>query len=91
MIKKVKNTVSWRYGLKDGLLGRMTEQFFRCFRVIFSLKRKTIHFPISFSLYFQQKDPQSCQFATYQRNALFEFLTSQTGQMDFTIFKVIIR
>ena len=27
----------------------------------------------------------------YRRNALFEFLTSQTGQMAFPIFKVIIR
>ena len=57
-------------------------------RVIFSLKEKTIQFPFSLNLYFQQ--PQSCQFATYQRNVLFEFLTSQTGQMSFPIFKVII-
>ena len=28
---------------------------FKCFRVIFSLKKKTIQFPLSFSLYFQQK------------------------------------
>ena len=64
---------------------------FKCFRVIFSLKKKTIQFPLSFSLYFQQKEPQICQFATYRRNALFEFLTSQTGQMAFPIFKVIMR
>ena len=28
---------------------------------------------------------------SYEQNALFEFLTSQTGQMAFTVFKVIIR
>ena len=33
------------------------------------------------SLFSTKKEPQSCQFATYRRNALFEFLTSQTGQM----------
>ena len=38
-----------------------------------------------------KKEPQWCQFATYQRNALFEFLTPQTGQMAFPIFKVIMR
>ena len=64
---------------------------FKCFRVIFSLKKKIIQFPLSFILYLQKKEPQSCQFATYRRNALFEFLTSQTGQMAFLIFKVIIR
>ena len=57
-----------------------------------SLKKKTIQFSLSFNLYFQQKkEPQSCQFATYWQNALFEFLTSQTGQMAFPIFKVIMR
>ena len=72
-------------------LGTDDLTIFKCFIVIFSLKKKTIQFPLSFNLYFQQKEPQSCQFATYRRNALFEFLTSQTGQMTFTIFKVIIR
>ena len=38
-----------------------------------------------------KKEPESCQFATDRRNALFEFLTSQTGQMAFPIFKVITR
>ena len=38
---------------------------------------------------FQQKKPQSCQFATYQRNVLLEFLTSQTGKMAFPIFQLI--
>ena len=65
---------------------------FKCFRVIFSLKNKTIQFPLSFNLYLKKKkQPQSCQFATYWQNALFEFLTSQTGEMAFPIFKVIIR
>ena len=38
---------------KGGLSGRMT--IFKCFRVIFSFKKKTIQFPLSFNLYFQQK------------------------------------
>ena len=64
---------------------------FLMFWSIFSLKKKTFQFPLSFNLYFQQKEPQSCQFATYRRNALFEFLMSQTGQMAFPIFEVIMR
>ena len=64
-------------------LGSDDLTFFKCFRVMFSLKKKTIQFPLSFNLYFQQKEPQSCQFATYKRNALFGLLTSQTGQMAF--------
>ena len=63
---------------------------FKRFKVIFSLKKKTIDFPLSVNLYFQLKRAQSCQFATYRRNDLFEFLTSQTGQMAFPIFKVIM-
>ena len=53
------------------------EQFLNVLEV---KKKKTIQFPLSFNLYFQQKKPQSCQFVTYRRNALFELLTSQTGQ-----------
>ena len=34
------------------------KSFFKYFRVIFSLKKKTIHFPLSFNLYFQQKRVQ---------------------------------
>ena len=65
---------------------------FKCFRLIFSLKKRTRQFPLSLNLYFQQKRaPKSCQFVTYRRNALFEFLTSQTGQMTFPVFKVIMR
>ena len=39
-------------GVKGGLTAWM---IFKCFRVIFSLKKKTIQFPLSFNLYFQQK------------------------------------
>ena len=64
---------------------------FKCFRVIFSLKNQTIQFSFSFNLYFQQNNLQSCQFATYWWKGLFEFLTTQTGEMAFIIFSVIIR
>ena len=42
--------------LKDGLsLGSDDLIIFKCFSVIFSLKKKTIQFPLSINLYFQQK------------------------------------
>ena len=63
---------------------------FNCFRVFFSL-RKLFNFRFRPIFTFNKKEPQSGQFATYRRNALFEFLTSQTGQMAFPIFKVIMR
>ena len=63
--------------------------FLNVLEFFYFLKKKAIQFLLSFNLYFQQKEPQSCQFATYRRKALIEFLTSQTGQMAFAIFKVI--
>ena len=65
---------------------------------LFKLKAESpisiqIIYPISafvLSLFSNKKWPQSCQFATYRRNGLFEFSTSQTGQMAFPIFKVIM-
>ena len=59
---------------------------FKCFRVIFFLKKQTIQFLFSFDLYFQQKSPK-----VVHLKALFEFLTSQTGKTVFIIFNVIIR
>ena len=64
---------------------------FECLRVIFSLKRKLFNFRFRLIFVFNKKEPRSCQFATYRRNALFEFLTSQPGQVAFPISKVIIR
>ena len=48
---------------------------------------------------FNKKEPQSCQFASYQRKALFEFLTSQIFHFselpfdvtNFPFFRVIMR
>ena len=83
----------WVYGeliTERRTLGSDDLMIFKCFTVISSLKKKTIQFLLLFNLYIQQKkETQSCQFASYRRNAL--FLTSETGQMTFTIFKVIIR
>ena len=57
----------WQSGINDGTLfspavmwivcvrERKPWQKKKCFRVIFSLKKKTIQFPLSFDLYFQQK------------------------------------
>ena len=64
---------------------------FKCFRFISPWKRKLSNSRFRLIFIFIKKEPQSCQFATYRQNALFEFLTSQTGQMTFPSFKVIIR
>ena len=63
---KDKNNFFAKGGLSDDLI------IFKFFRVYFSLKKKTLQFPLSFNLYFQKKkEPHSCHFATYRRNALF--------------------
>ena len=54
-------------------------------------KIKLSNFRFGSIFIFNKKEPQSCQFATHRRNAPFEFLASQTGQMAFIFFKVIIR
>ena len=70
-------------------LGSDDLKVFECFRVSFSLKKLSyFHFRSIFIC--NKKESQSCQFATYRRNALLEFLTSQTRDMAFAIFKVII-
>ena len=77
--------------VKRPTLGLDDLTIFKCFRVIFFLKNKTIQFPLSSIFNFNKNESQSCQFVIYQRNALFEFLTSQTEEMAFPIFKGIIR
>ena len=78
--------------LKGGLSGRMTyKQFLNVLELFYPLKRKLSKFRFRTIIIFNKKEPQSCQFATYRKNALFEFLTSQTGPMAFPIFKVITR
>ena len=58
----------------DSPLGLDDFTIWKCFSAIFPLKKKTIQFPLSLNLYFQQKRAPICKFATYLRNALFEFL-----------------
>ena len=65
-------------GLKaDSRLG--WPDIFKSFRVIFSLKKKTIQFLLSFNLFFQQKSPRVGSLPL-TNETLFEFLTSQTGK-----------
>ena len=59
--------------------------------LFFPSKRELSHFRFCSIFIFNKKEPQSCQFSTYLQNALFEFLMSQTGQMAFPTFKVIMR
>ena len=66
----------------------MTEQFLNVSELFSPQKRKPFNFRFRSFFIFNKKEPQSCQFATYQRNALFEFLASQTGEMAFTILKL---
>ena len=64
---------------------------FKCLRVIFSLKRELSNLRFRSIFIFNEKESRTCQFAAYRQNALFEVLTSQTGQMAFPIFKVMMR
>ena len=50
------------------------------------LKRKLSNFRFRSIFIFNKKEPQSCQFATYWRNPLLEFLTSQNRTNDFYSF-----
>ena len=53
MIWKNTNTMK-----SNGFINRVgsdDQTIFKCFRVIFSLKKKTIQYSLSFNLYFQQK------------------------------------
>ena len=70
-----------------GLSGRMTWQFLNTLE---SFSSEKTNFS-TFVFLFNKKEPQSRQFASYWRKALFEFLTSQTDKMAFMIFKVIVR
>ena len=56
----------------------------------FLKKSKLSDFRFRLIFIFNKNELQSCQFATYWRKVLFEFLTSQAGEMAFIIFKVII-
>ena len=73
------------YGIKGGLSARINFQLFS------PLKRKLSNFCFCSIFIFNKQEPQSCQFSTYSQNTQFEFLTPQTGQMAFPIFKVVIR
>ena len=77
--------VCFAFALSDDLT------FLKCFGVIFSSKSKYPIFAFIQSLFSTKMSSKSCQFGTYQRKVLFEFLTSQTGQVAFIIFKIITR
>ena len=77
--------VCWRTLGSDDLI------ICKCFKVIFSLKLKTVQIPLSFSLYFQQKRAPKLPICHFPTKRSVEFLMSQTGQLAFPIFKVIMR
>ena len=76
---------------KDGLSGRMNWQFLNALELFSPSWSKLYNFRFRLIFIFNKKEPQSCQFANYRRKALFEFLTSETSEMAFKIFNVIIR
>ena len=76
---------------KGGLSARMIWWFLNVLEYFLLKKENYPIFRFCSIFIFNKKEPQSCQFATYRRNALFEFLTSQTGQMAFPILKFIMR
>ena len=69
----------------------MTWQFLNVSELFFPWKSKLSNFRFRLIFIFNKKEPQSRQFVTYWQKALFEFLTSQIGEMAFIIFSVIIR
>ena len=79
-----------RNSIKGGLSGRMTQQFLNVLQLFSLWKRKLSNFRFCSIFIINKKEPESCQFATYRRNALFELLTSQKGKIDFPVFKVIM-
>ena len=68
----------------------MTWQFLNVLELSSPYKSKLSNFRFCLIFIFNKKNLQGCEFATYWRKALFEFLTSQTGEMAFIIFNVII-
>ena len=75
--------------LKGRLLGPRQDDLtiFKCFRVIFFLKKKTIKFPLSFNLYFQQKRAPNLSICHLQRNTLLGFLTPTNRRNGFANFQ----
>ena len=76
--------------MEKGTLGSDDLKIFKCFRVIFSLKKE--NYPITAfvqSLFSTKKSLKVVNLPLTEETP--EFLTSQTGQMAFPIFKVIMR
>ena len=76
--------------IKGGLSGRMTEQ---CFRVIFSLKKKTIQFPLSMNFYFQQKRALKlsiCHLPTKRSIWVFDVKNRTNGFSNFQIYHEVV-
>ena len=96
-LRFIKNSKTVRYfafqisSLKADSRFGWPNNFYMFWSIFLLKKRKLPSFRFRSTFIFYKKEPQTCQFATYRRNALFEFLTPQTRQMDFPIFKVIVR
>ena len=54
-VKTKMNILKKKRAFKGGLFGSDGLIIFKCLKVIFSLKKKTIQFPLLINLYFQQK------------------------------------
>ena len=90
LIQKPKVKPIYKIALKTDSPVRWPNNF-KCFRVIFSLKKKTIQFPLLLSLYFQQKKAPKlsiCHLLTKRSARVFDFANRTNG---FSNFKVIMR
>ena len=70
-------------------LGDLT--IFKCFRVIFSLKEKTIQFPYSFDLYFSQKKiPKVVNFTLTYKTLCLSFWNHKQGKWRQSYLQVVM-
>ena len=66
---------------------------FKCFRVIFSLKKKTIQFPLSFNLYFQLKRAPKlsiCHLPTKRSVWVFDVTNRTNGFSNFQSYYQVV-
>ena len=78
---------------KGGTLGSDDLVIFKYFGVIFFLKKKTIQFPISFDLYFQQKRAPKlsiCDLPTKRSVWAFDVTNRTNGFSNFQSYQVVM-
>ena len=91
MIWKNTNTMK-----SNGFINRVgsdDQTIFKCFRVIFSLKKKTIQYSLSFNLYFQQKRAPKlsiCHLPTKLSVWVFDVINRANGFSNFQSYHGVV-